>query len=256
MFRFKTSCYFLLCIIIVAVMSLADAKTARKTCKTKVTKLGNKISNLIIEGDRLAEVTQLIAQIKSAFSDFSKSHESVVALDPDNEIVHDSYFDNVESNYYKILSRAKEANVSETSAFKSSDSTVVGLLSLPKLELEIFTGEALKYPTFIKSFKASVETCSSDPDIRLTRLYQFLGGEAREAVRSSLFIGGSQGYSSALDTLEKLYGSKHRIAQDIIKSLRSPKPAKSCKDLRQLASDVRGAYQVLSSINSLSEKNF
>ena len=66
-------------------------------------------------------------------------------------------------------------------------------------------------------------------------------------------MGGSQGYISALSTLDKLYGSSHRITQDIIKSLCSPKPAKPCKDLRQLASELRGAYQILNSVNSLAE---
>ena len=171
---------------LLVIMSLADAKAARKVSKTKVTKLGNKITNLIIEGDKLSEVSQLVTQFKAAFSEFSNTHEDVVKLDPENEISHDSYFDHVEINYFKVLTRAKEIKPVEAKV-SASDSTVVGLLSLPKLELEVFTGEALKYPTFIKSFKASVETCTDDPDVRLSRLFQFLGGEARKAVRSCIF---------------------------------------------------------------------
>ena len=237
---------------LLVIMSLADAKAARKVSKTKVTKLGNKITNLLIEGDKSAEISVLVTQFKTAFAEFSKTHEDVAKLDPDSEVSHDVYYDQAETNYFKILSRVKESKPVEIKS-SSVDSTVVGLLSLPKLELEVFTGEVLKYPTFIKSFKASVESCTTDADIRLSRLFQFLGGEARESVRSCLYIGGNDGYKAAISALDKLYGSPHRITQDIIKSLRSPKPAKSCKDLRQLANELRGAYQILNSEKCLDE---
>ena len=42
---------------LLVIMSLADTKAAGKVSKTKVTKLGNKITNLLIEGDKSAEIS-------------------------------------------------------------------------------------------------------------------------------------------------------------------------------------------------------
>ena len=237
------------------VMSLQSAKSDRKVCKTKLTKLGNKISTILVEGDRLAEIPVLITEFKVAFDDFSKSHDEVTSLDEANILDHEVYYDHVESNFLKILATAKDvkqAAASFSSPVPSSPSSdVIGLLSLPKLELEVFSGEPIKYHTFIKAFKASVEKCSDDPDVRLSRLFQYLSGEPRDSIRSSMFVGGSNGYESALQTLEKLYGSPHRVTQDIIRSLRSSKPVKSCRDVRNLSHELRNAYLILESIKNL-----
>ena len=164
--------HILVCLTIVLfTMTLADRKNARKVCKTRLTKLGNKISTIIVEGDKLADIPDLVIQFKAAFADFSKEHEEVVKLDEDNDMQNDAYYNQVESNFLKVLANAKDVKTPvpkvQSSNLSASNTTVVGLLSLPKLELEVFTGEPIKYHTFVKAFKASVEKCTDDTDVSL-----------------------------------------------------------------------------------------
>ena len=236
--------------------TLAEAKAARKVSKAKVTRLCNKVSQFIAEDANLAEIPSLVSQVKQAFSEFTASHEQVVNLDTDENADHDGYFEQVQTNYIKVLSRAK--SIKSVPAQESKSTLVPGpevfnLLSLPKVELEVFKGDPLQYHTFIKAFQLSVEKCCADPDAKLTRLLQYTAGDAKEAIRSSIFLGGERGYKHALETLQNLYGSPHRVTQDIIKTLRSSKPVKSASDMRTLSHELRNSFQVLQNINCLGE---
>ena len=84
---------------------------------------------------------------------------------------------------------------------------MVNLLSLPKVELEIFSGNPLKYLSFIRAFDVNVDWLCSDPDSKIARLLQYTGGEAHEAIISAQITGGREGYTHARDTLKELYGS-------------------------------------------------
>ena len=85
-------CRVLVCsTIILFTMTLSDRKNSRKVCKTRLTKLGNKICIIIVEGDKLADIPYLITQFQAAFADFSTEHEEVVKLDEDNDMQNDAY---------------------------------------------------------------------------------------------------------------------------------------------------------------------
>ena len=59
----------------------------------------------------------------------------------------------------------------------------------------------------------------------------------------------------ALKTLKSMYGSKHRIMEGIIKSLRRSKPVKSAQDMCALSHELRNVFHVLQSVDSLAEVN-
>ena len=41
---------------------------------------------------------------------------------------------------------------------------MINLLSLPKLELGVFSGDPMKYHTFIRAFDTNVDKLSENPD--------------------------------------------------------------------------------------------
>ena len=53
------------------IMDLEDCKKSRKSAKGKVTRLCNKLSQVITEDDDLQSVSELIVQLKRSFSDFT-----------------------------------------------------------------------------------------------------------------------------------------------------------------------------------------
>ena len=58
--------------------------------------------------------------------------------------------------------------------------------SLPRPEPEVFDGNLLRYPTWVKSFKTFIERKTTDPSERLFYLVRFTSGKAREAINGLL----------------------------------------------------------------------
>ena len=81
--------------------------------------------------------------MKNAFSEFTLSHEKVVTKEPDENVDHVKDFDDVEANYVSALCKAKSVKHKVASSIQSTvsghDSEMLGLLSLPKVELEVFS---------------------------------------------------------------------------------------------------------------------
>ena len=73
---------------------------------------------------------------------------------------------------------------------KVSTREMMGFLNMPKVELEVFSGDPLRYHEFLKSFDLNVDCMASDADMKLTRLIQYTSGRAKDAIRSCLLIGG------------------------------------------------------------------
>ena len=238
--------------------TLEQAKTARKTSKSAVTRLGNNLLTKVAEKDSEG-LSDLVTKFKSAYSKFTEDHLSVVDLDAEeNAPINEKYLEAVELNYFNILSKAQEYKdkSSETKPSESSESTeskIVGLLSLPALRIDPWDGNSLTYHAFISAFKSTVEVHTTDPNIRLARLFFYLRGEAREVVQSCLVVGGAEGYKSALARLKSHFGTDHHVAQEIIKNLRSTKPVKTCKDFQKLSNELDNALEILQSIGSLAE---
>ena len=72
--------------------------------------------------------------------------------------------------------------------------------SLPRPEPEVFDGNVLRYPTWIKSFETFIERKTSDPSERLFYLGRFTSGEAKEAVSGLLPLNTEQAYTKAKKT--------------------------------------------------------
>ena len=60
--------------------------------------------------------------------------------------------------------------------------------SLPRPEAEVFTGNPLRYPSWIKSFETFIKRKTRIPSERLYYLSKYTTGEAREAVGGLLVL--------------------------------------------------------------------
>ena len=114
---------------------------------------------------------------------------------------------------------------------------LAGLLNLPKIELEPYNGNPMKYMEFFSLFEECVAKHTSDHQVMLTRLLQYTSGEANNAIRSCSMIGGKEGYEQAMNILESRFGNGDLISESVITSIRSKKAIKTPDKMRKLADD-------------------
>ena len=266
MFVFR---YLLLSVILVSMADVADLKKSRGVAKGKVTKLCNKISLLVAEDQKVS--TESLDQLRSAFSEFDELHDKVVGVESDvDESV--KYYQDVYDKYLMVLLKVKavqkvdvsttqkvdigatqRADKSQVASALSADSDIFKLLCLPKVELQKFSGDPLKYHGFIKSFEINVVKYCSDPDQKLALLLQYTSSEAFDSISGASVIGGQAGYDFALKTLKDQFGSKYVVTEGIIRSLRKSKPVKTPSDMRAFSFEIKNALHVLENVDSLTE---
>ena len=176
----------------------AQLKTSRTSAKRAVTKQANQIRQCIVE-DNLSVIDEYVAKLKHLFSTFSSVHNDYQALFTDDDDIEagDIYFYKVQDKYISVLESAKslfkgikvDVDQKDSASFQSSSfgnlSPVqfLGLFNLPKVELQIFEGNPLHYHQFRRSFDVNVDKTCEDSDLKLARLMQYTGGQAKEAIR-------------------------------------------------------------------------
>ena len=96
---------------------------------------------------------------------------------------------------------------------------IVSILNLPRVDIVPFDGNPLNFHSFINAFRVNVDRVNCDPHSKLTRLIAYTEGVAREAIQGLQITGGEHGYHRALERLEELFGSKHLVVQETIRSL-------------------------------------
>ena len=90
----------------------------------------------MIAKDDLDKLRDEITKLKLAFSEFSDSHDKVVAKE-EADVDHDNYFEDVQSSYIDTLTKAKivlsEAKTDPLAVSNAATKELVNLLSLPKV---------------------------------------------------------------------------------------------------------------------------
>ena len=232
----------------------------RKTAKTKLTKGAKLITRLMAEG-KVEEVQKSKDQLLKNFAVFEECHNTIhndLTKEEDIE-ASDNYFSEVEDRYVEILNKA---HIWLRDLHKADENykpqpllsrELAGILNLPKIELEPYDGNPMKYMEFFSLFEESVEKHTSDHQIMLTRLLQYTSGEANDAIRSCSMIGGKEGYVQARKILESRFGNGDLISESIITSIRSKKSIKTPDEMRKLADGLDNSYIILSRLGKLSE---
>ena len=149
------------------------------------------------------------------------------------------------------------ANTTETMVTKltASIDSIVTKSNLPPLDVVKFSGNPCEYFRFRARFDEMVGTQNISETQKMSRLLQFLDGQARSAV--SGFEGVPGGLSRALKMLQQRFGQPHIVAKGCVDALVDG-PNISSNDgpgLRKFADRSRTLYETLRSMNALPEMN-
>ena len=129
-------------------------------------------------------------------------------------------------------------------------------LNLPAIHLEIFYGLPSEFPMFKQRFEKRILSRSDfDDGEKMLRLLRFLGGEAKEAVKSFEAVQG--GVYEAMKVLEKRYGRKCLVVSSIVECLtKGPSlPNRDSVALRKFADKAASANATLRPLDCLQEIN-
>ena len=91
------------------------------------------------------------------------------------------------------------------------------MVNSPKIEYLKFSGDPLKYVTFMHNFEICLKRDNPDPDRKLQLLIQHCVGKTREAIESCINLENS--YEVAKATLKANFGKPHIIAEAHIRKL-------------------------------------
>ena len=244
-------------------------KVARANAKRAVTRQVNVIRQCIAT-DKLENIDNDVEKLKSLFISFEQAVSSYqLTLESDEDIDNgETYFDEVQEKFIKVLEQVKslrmgsenklpDSGVSSNGANASGSNvdlaTLLGAMNLPKVELEVFSGDPARYHRFIKSFELNVQDTGIDDTYKLTRLLQYTTGAANEAINGCILIGGPAGYSQAKSILKERFGNPHLVSETVVRNLQFGKPVRSHEDLRQLCDDAKNAKIVLTQLKIMNE---
>ena len=166
------------------------------------------------------------------------------------------YFNSAEGTYIEEISNAHKwlspipVHTSHKSVFNSQ---MLDMLSLPKLTIDVFTGDPLTYKEFMTIFDEVVDSKPVDSHMKLTRLLQFTSDKAKDSIRHCALIGGSRGYEQARRILSSRFGNEYVISYNIIDTLKNGKAVSTAIEQQQLADDLAVAIEMLSELNMSSE---
>ena len=230
-------------------------RTARAKAKQGVTKQVNRINRLVVT-DELANITDEIEMLKKEFEKFEIAHNDYYEnVDDDDEIDKcDVYYDDVQTNFVKMLGLVKSVMISDENVSKESDvAKLVDILRLPDAHVLTFAGDPTEYHNFIRSFEINVDSRSKDSDKKLTHLLKYTSGPAHSAIKGCILIGGDEGYKQALKILKQRFGNAHLVTDRIVQNLRYGNSVRTEAEILQLSDDVSNAILVLKQLNMLSE---
>ncbi|XP_044170564.1 uncharacterized protein LOC122954581 [Acropora millepora] len=137
----------------------------------------------------------------------------------------------------------------------ASIDSIVTKSNLPPLDVVKFSGNPCEYFRFRARFDEMVGTQNISETQKMSRLLQFLDGQARSAVAG--FEGVPGGLSRALKMLQQRFGQPHIVAKGCVDALVDG-PNISSNDgpgLRKFDDQSRTLYETLRSMNALPEMN-
>ena len=255
-------------------------KTIKNQRKSVLTRHCNTLTRLLEEqdadgiNDRLRSMKLIMEQLEQAHYDYLDCVQSNTSEDEDEISKCDAWFEGVSRMYLENVHKARcfldqryvapstgkvsqYSNESSSASASGLSAEFVTLLSLPRVDIPKFNGDPCEYQTFITTFDQVIGNIINDDQVKLTRLLQYMTGDAAIALRSCALIGGSSGYAQAREVLKSRFGSSHLVAQRVINDLINGKTVSSAAEVRKLADDLTTAYQILSKIgaNMYSEVN-
>ena len=263
---------------------MEQLRSTRRQWKGVVTRHLGTLERLVTEEDSDG-VNERLSKMKKSFEEFESSHDAYIqALENDSESSEqllsesEKWFLDAQKEYIVGVRAArawlKSVEVvkvqpsvcdsdSDTDTVASARTVTHGitsselssLLNVPKVELDIFDGDPLKYQSFLAIFDEIVDSKISDGQIKLTRLLQYTSGLAKSSIRNCALIGGNAGYKQARDILKSRFGNSHLVSQKIIASLKFGNRVAKPNELQLLADELDMAVTALDKMNMYAEIN-
>ena len=91
-------------------------------------------------------------------------------------------------------------------------------LSLPKPDLDVFSGDIAQYQLFISSFDTRIANRLSSESDKLFYLHQFVRGDARELIAGCFHLY-DDGYREARRLLDREYGDPYRTSTEFMRQI-------------------------------------
>ena len=150
-----------------------------------------------------------------------------------------------DSGSRKLPSGLSQRTSQERSREQRECSQTEGLLRalrMPLIEITRFSGNPLEFANFMADFEESIEPgCTTDSE-RLSRLYHYCEGEAKEVVRSfRADRHNPDSYMAAKQRLQDLYGRNNHVAQQWVDRLL----AMRVTSIRDMALQARNGLSAL-----------
>ena len=90
----------------------------------------------------------------------------------------------------------------------------------PEVDIDLFSGNPLKYRYFMEIFKEVVQRRIEDPRGRIARLTKYTTGEAKDLTKHCVQQPLSEGYKNALEILRIRYGDPLKVLATYRKEIR------------------------------------
>ena len=100
-------------------------------------------------------------------------------------------------------------------------------LSLPNVEVPVFSGDPVEYCHFLRSFENLIENKTPSFSSRLFYLVSYTSGEGQQLMRSCLTMNPEAGYVEAKRLLKEKYGQNYNIATAYVNRITTAPPIKS-----------------------------
>ena len=234
-------------------------KIRRGQLKGALTRVLNNIEMSMSEDD-VDDVKRLLEAAKIKFKDFQSIHDAYAEnlVDDDEYLKSEEYYEEKAKHYITVvkLARAwvqsrvvkKEEKVEPR---EDSQQEIMKIMNLPKVELEPFDGDPLKFHAFLATFDENVHDVITNGKMRLSRILQYTTGKAKDAIRSCSLLGGEDGYLQARKILTTRFGDDHIVAEYIIANLKNGKPVRTQVELRQFADELLNGHATLDRMKQL-----
>ncbi|XP_076036051.1 uncharacterized protein LOC143022004 [Oratosquilla oratoria] len=237
---------------------MEQAKVVRRQRKAAVTRHLGTLCRLIAEED-IAGITDRLDRVRTSYNEFESAHDAYQTFLSNDEReleASESWYKETEEEYIKVIKDARaflkvrtqseipcaksrvDSENSESERLDVSPAELVGILNVPKVELDVFEGNPLEYNLFMTIFDELVDSKVSDPEIKLTRLLQYTKGPAKAAIKNCALVGNSAGYVQARDILKRRFGNSHLVSQQIVNDLKNGKMVSKPQELSQLGDDL------------------
>ena len=138
-------------------------------------------------------------KLSALFEDFEIAHYNYIDAANIDDEDEETYFNSARDTYEDVLKKVHDMRNNSQSVNKSRgtpDNTIASLVemtALPRLEIEPFSGDILKYKEFISVFRETVGASSCGSRLKLNLLLKSTIGAARDAISKYTLMEAEQG---------------------------------------------------------------